>query len=214
MRVRAVTPAGLRDELADRIAAGRPGAWVRVGVDGAPPTGPDRLAAELADRLRVLGRAAVAVRAADFLRPASLRLEYGRTDPDVFYDEWLDVKGLAREVLDPLGPGGSGRVLPSLWDADADRATRAPYLAVPPGGVVLVGGSLLLGRGLPFDLSVHLSLSPAALRRRTDPTWRWTLPAYDRYEAEVAPTAVADVVVRVDDPNRPAVVDSVSAEQQ
>ncbi len=214
MRVRPVTPAALLDELAERIDGlaeridGSPaGRRLRVGVDGAPPAEPAELADGIADRLRVLGRAAVSIRAADFLRPASLRLEYGRNDPDAFYDDWLDVKGLSREVLDPLGPGGSGRVLPSLWDARADRATRAGYLTVPPGGVVLVSGWLLLGRGLAFDLTVHLSLGPAALERRTDPAWRWTLPAYDRYEAEVGPARVADVVVRVDDPRRPALVE-------
>lgn len=47
----------------------------------------------------------------------------------------------------------------------------------------------------------------AALARRTPGEQRWTLPAYARYEQEVAPQAVADVVVRVDDPRRPAVID-------
>jgi hypothetical protein len=214
VRVRPVSPAALRGELAeqiagppgDRIAGSRADRWLRVGIDGAPPARPQELAGELADRLPVLGRPALAVRATDFLRPASLRLEYGRTDPDAFYDDWLDVNALAREVLDPLGPGGSGRVLPSLWDAEADRATRAAYVTLPPGGVVLVSGWLLLGRGLAFDLTVHLSLSAAALDRRTAAAWRWTLPAYARYAAEAAPELTADVVVRVDDPKRPALV--------
>jgi hypothetical protein len=41
--------------------------------------------------------------------------------------------------------------------------------------------------------------------RRTDSADAWTLPAYDRYDAEVAPSELADVVVRWDDPVRPAV---------
>jgi hypothetical protein len=53
---------------------------------------------------------------------------------------------------------------------------------------------------------VHLELSTAALRRRTPDADRWTLPAYERYAAEVDPTTLADVVVRVDDPRRPALV--------
>jgi hypothetical protein len=67
---------------------------------------------------------------------------------------------------------------------------------------------LLLGAGLPFELTVHLQMSAAALLRRTDPADRWTLPAYARYAEEVAPAAFADVVVRMDDPRHPAVVDS------
>lgn len=207
MRVRPVTPAGLVEELADRLAARSATGRLRVAVDGAPPAGPDELAAALIDPLRVRGRTAVQIPAGGFLRPASVRLEYGRTDPDVFYTDWLDEAGLRREVLDPLRPGGTGRILPSLWDARTDRASRAPYLTVAPPAVVLVSGPLLLGRGLPFDVALHLELSAAALARRTPPELTWTLPAYRRYADEVTPAATADVLVRVEDPRRPALVD-------
>jgi hypothetical protein len=207
VRVRPITPEALVAELAERIAGQAPERRLRVAVDGPPAAGPDALAAALVDPLRVRGRAALRVRAADFLRPASVRLESGRRDPDGYYERWLDEPGLRREVLDRLGPGGSGRVLPSLWDPATDRATRAGYRTVPPGGVVLVSGPLLLGGRLPFDLTVHLAVSPAALARRTDPEQRWTLPAFARYQREVSPAGIADVVVRVDDPDHPAVVD-------
>jgi hypothetical protein len=206
MRVRPITRARLVEEVADRIAGCRPAERVRVAIDGPPPAEPDAFADALVDPLRVRGRAALRIRSSDFLRPASLRFEVGRTNPDALYERWLDESGLRREVLDRLRPGGDGRVLPSLWDPATDRATRAPYVAVPADGALLVSGELLLGTGLPFDLTVHLSLSPAALARRTAPADRWALPAYARYEAEVRPGSVADVVVRLDDPGRPAVV--------
>ncbi|HEY8471779.1 MAG TPA: uridine kinase [Natronosporangium sp.] len=205
MRIRPVTPETLVADLADRIAATNPGRWLRVAIDGAPAAGPDRLAAALVDPLRVRGRAALAIRTVDFLRAASLRLELGRENPDSYYERWVDESALRREVLDRLGPDGDGRVLPTLWDPVADRATRADYLTLPVGGVVLVSGPFLLGGGLPFELAVHLALPPAALARRTDPAQRWTLPAFERYEREVAPAELADVVVRVADPRRPAV---------
>ncbi|TBL27100.1 uridine kinase, partial [Verrucosispora sp. SN26_14.1] len=96
----------------------------------------------------------------------------------------------------------------SLWDAGADRASRADYVALPPGGVVLVSGTFLLGGGLPFDVVVHLELSPGALSRRTAPDLAWTLPAFARYADEVAPATFADLVVRADDARRPAIVES------
>jgi hypothetical protein len=204
--VRPISTDGLVAELADTIDAGSPGPWLRVALDGAPPTRPDALADDLVDPVRLRGRPVLRVRAADYLRPASLRFERGRTDPDAFYDDWLDVGGLAREVLGPLAAGGSGRVLPSLWDAVADRASRAEYAVLPAGGVVLVDGSLLLGRGLDWDLTVHLALSPAALERQLAEPDRWTLPAYRRYADDVATERLADVVVRMDHGNRPAVV--------
>jgi hypothetical protein len=201
-----VSPAALIEELADRVASTATDDYVRVAVDGAPAAAPDRLAAALVDPLRVRGRAALSVSTAGFLRPASVRLEHGRHDPDAYYDGWWDLDGLRREVLDRVAE--QGQFLPSLWDADSDRATRAGYLSLPPGGVLLVGGPLLLGAGLPFDLTVHLALSAGALRRRTEADQRWTLPAYARYAEEVAPANLADVVVRMDDPRHPAVVDS------
>ncbi|MDT0533278.1 uridine kinase [Micromonospora sp. DSM 115977] len=208
MRIRPISPELLVAELTERLAGTDAPGRLRVAVDGAPAAGPEELAAALVDPLRALGRPVLHVRAADFLRPASVRLEFGRTNPDAFYEGWVDEPGLRREVLDPAGPGGSGRVLPSLWDATTDRASRAAYVDLPPGGVVLVSGALLLGGGLPFDVTVHLVLSPAALARRTDPAQRWTLPAFARYADEVAPASFADVVVRADDPRHPALVES------
>ncbi|MEV5822523.1 uridine kinase [Micromonospora haikouensis] len=211
MRVRPITPERLVTELIERLVAAEPPGRLRVAVDGAPAAGPDELAAALVDPLRALGRPVLHVRAADFLRPASVRLEFGRTNPDAYYEGWVDEPGLRREVLDPAGPGGSGRILPSLWDPRTDRASRAGYVTLPPHGVVLVSGALLLGGGLPVDLAVHLELSPAALARRTDPALRWTLPAFARYAEEVAPAGFADVVVRIDDPRRPALVEPDAA---
>ncbi|WP_027342276.1 nucleoside/nucleotide kinase family protein [Hamadaea tsunoensis] len=203
-RFRPVSPAVLAGELVERIDA-LAAPWPRIAIDGAPAAGPGTLADALVEPLRVRGRAVLRIGTADFLRPASLRYERGRTDPDSFYDDWLDSGGLLREVLDPLEPGGSGRVLPTLWNTVTDRATRAPYTTLAEGSVVIVDGTLLLGRWLPFDLTVHLHLSASALARRTADEERWRLPAYARYEEEADPQAAADVVVRVDDPRHPAI---------
>ncbi|WP_127935490.1 uridine kinase [Nonomuraea polychroma] len=206
MRARPISRDVLVEELAE-LVFGRPrDEWVRVAVDGAPATRPETLADELVAPLRLRGRPVVRVSAGDFLRPASLRLEHGRTDPDAFYEDWLDVKGLRREVLEPLDAGGPGRVLPALWDSRVDRAYRVPYQELPEGGVVLVDGTLLLGRGLTFDLSVHLWLSAKALERGTPDGERWRLPAYERYEREARPQEAADVVVRADHPDRLAML--------
>ncbi|MFP5021143.1 nucleoside/nucleotide kinase family protein [Pseudonocardia phyllosphaerae] len=188
---------GLAAHVVERVLA-LPGR-VRILVDGAPPAGPVALAATVAERLRAHGRDALAVDADDFLRPASVRLEHGRTDPDMFLDGWLDEPALRREVL-----GAHGRVLPRLRDTARDRAYRDDPVELAGDGVVLLAGGRLLGRGLPAELTVHLRMSPAALRRRLDDSLTWTAPAYDRYEAEGDPGAYADVLVTADHPERPA----------
>ncbi|RKN05011.1 uridine kinase [Streptomyces radicis] len=203
MRMEAISWERLTGELVDRVA-GMTGEWARVVIDGAPVAGGAALADGMARELRLRGREALVVAAAGFLRAASLRYEYGKRDADAHLDLWLDERALWREVFTPLDPGGSGRVLPDLWDPERDRATRSPYVELPPGGVLLLHGTFLLGRWFPADLSVHLSLSPGALGRRTPEDERWTLPAFARYERETAPAERADVVVRADDPKRPA----------
>jgi hypothetical protein len=208
VQVRPLTPEALADTVAERTAQLPPpeGGRLRIAVDGAPAAHPGTLADAVADRLRLLGRPVCRISAEDYLRPASLRLEYGHQDPDSYYNGWLDANALFREVFDPLEPGGSGRVLPALWDARTDRAVRADPVPVPDGGVVILDGPLLLGRWFPLDLAVHLHLTAAALARRTPVEQHWTLPAFARYADEARPTETADLVVRADDPRRPALV--------
>lgn len=203
MKVVPLSPQTLVDELVGRIDALPRTTWARVLVDGAVPTEPGALADALVEPLRALGRPVLRVSAWDFLRPASVRLEYGHEDPDSFRDSWLDVGGLLREVLEPLDPGGSGRVLPALWNAATDRAHRADYVTLGAGGVLLLDGTVLLDKWLPAELTVHLWLSPGALERQLSDEWRWTLPAYTSYEPH------ADVTVRYDHPARPALVGTV-----
>jgi len=187
-------------------------AALRVAVDGidlpghAGLSGPQVLAAALAERLPSLSRPSVVVPAEGFYRPASLRLEHGRTEPDARYSDWLDSGALAREVLDRCGPRGSGEYLPALWDLERDRAVRLAHRPMPEGGVLLVPGSLLQGLGLAFDAVVHLRVSPAARRRRVAADRAWELPAFDRYDEEVDPSALADAVVLADHADRPALV--------
>jgi hypothetical protein len=207
VRVRPVSLEVLVGELVDLLVSREPDSRLRVAIDGPSAADPAGLADALVDPLRAYGRPVVRVRTADFLRPASLRLEFGRHNPDSFYAGWFDEAGLAREVLEPAGPGGSGRVLTRLWNAATDRAARDPYQGLGPGAVVLVSGPLLLGGGLTFDVTVHLEVSAAALDRRTPPDEQWTLPAYKRYAEEVDPAGFADVVVRLDDPRHPALVE-------
>ncbi|MEU7580617.1 uridine kinase [Streptomyces sp. NPDC041068] len=207
VRLEPITWERLADTLADRLLdlkTADGGDWPRIAFDGAPAGGTGDLARRVSDALRLRGRTSLVIGTEDFLRPASLRFEYGHEDVEAYYSGWFDTGALWREVLGPLDPGGTGRVLPDLWDPAADRATRSSYVRLPPGGVLLLHGPLLLGHWFPFDLTVHVRLSPGALRRRTPQAEQWTLPAFERYETETDPVAAADVVVRADDPRHPA----------
>ena len=75
---------------------------------------------------------------------------------------------------------------------------------MPRRAVLLVDGLFLLGLGLPAELVVHVALSPGALRRRGVPDWQ--LPAFGSYDEQVRPGEQCDVLVRAEDPQRPAVL--------
>ncbi|MEV7971928.1 uridine kinase [Cellulomonas sp. NPDC089187] len=199
VHVEPITPAQVRTRLVDRIAVLGP--RPRVLIDGWSVTDPLALATELVEPLRVAGRPAVVVRGLDFLRPASVRWEFGRDDPDALLDVALDSGALIREVLDPWEAGTA--YLPALWDAAQDRSARRRTEPVPENGVLLLAGELLLGRWLPTDLTVHLALRPDMLARRLPTDQHWQLAADTRYRAEVDPEATADVVIRVDHAHRP-----------
>ena len=151
--------------------------------------------------LAAAGRAPLRVRGADFLRPAGERYEQGREDEEHFRTRWLDAPALEREVL---VRATSGSYLPALWDAERDRSYRRPTEPVPDGAVVLVDGVFLLGRGLSCELTVHVALSTPALRRRG--VAQWQVPAFEEYDRLVRPGEVCDVLVRAEDPRRPAVL--------
>lgn len=194
--LRPVAPDALPGLLAEWLA--RSPGTVRVAIDGVPCACPYALAASLAGPLKTLGRRLVQVRADAFWHDASLRFEHGREDVES-YLSWLDAGALRREVL------SGAWYLPSLRDRVTNRATREPRRPLPDRAVLVVSGPLLLGRGLPFDRVVHLAMSPAARARRTSPEDAWTLPAFDRYDAQTGPAELAHVVVKLDDPRHPAV---------
>lgn len=195
-----VVPEALADRVADWLVDS-PGV-VRVAVDGPPCAEPDSLAVAVCEALRVRGRPAARVLAETFWRDASIRLEQGRRDVES-YLSWLDADALRREVLEPAITE-PGSYLPSLRDPRTNRSSRAAPVAVPGDLVLLISGPLLLRHGLPFDRRIHLALSAAARQRRTRHDELWTLPAYERYDAETRATEVADLVVKLDDPRHPA----------
>ena len=182
-----------------------PGA--RVGVDGAVDADTRWYAAHFADALRAAARPVLTADWTGFWRPRSLRWEFGRDDPDAFHDTWLDVPGLYREVLDPLGAPTGRWWVPSLHDPMTDRASRAPREPVPDDAVLVFAGPFLLRDDVRwgFDAVVHLSTSDAAVRRRAPAEdAERVLGGWHRYLAESDPLEHAAVVLRCEDPRHPA----------
>jgi hypothetical protein len=176
------------------------GSRAAIAIDGADAARPRELAQQVAAALRDTGRPAAVVAVHDFIRPASVRLEYGRTDEESYRTAWFDYAALRREVIDGLRV--RGRWLPRLWDARTDRSPRADLQIAGATDVVIVAGPMLRGRGLGFDLTVALAMSEQALRRSTPAAELWTVDALLHHERNVE---APDIHVRWDHPDRPAV---------
>lgn len=167
----------------------------RVAIDGPPCADPTSLAQSLVEPLRAAGRPTAHIDASSFWHDASLRLEHGREDVES-YLTWLDAGSLRRETLEPFAAGAP--FLASLRDPRSNRSTHEPPRAFEPRCVLLVSGTFLLGRDLPFDRTIHLFLPAEARARRTPADETWTLPAFEHYDAAVRPADRADVTVRLD----------------
>ncbi|WP_432514373.1 nucleoside/nucleotide kinase family protein [Kineococcus sp. SYSU DK001] len=142
-----------------------------------------------------------------FWRPRSLRYEFGRDDPDAYYDGWFDVPGVYREVLEPLGRASGRWWVPSLYDPGTDRASRAPREPVPDDAVLVFAGSFLLRGDVRwgFDAVAHLTTSDAAIRRRVPAgDGDRVVGGWNRYLDQDDPAAAAAVVLRCEDPRHPA----------
>ncbi|MFI7588320.1 uridine kinase [Spongisporangium articulatum] len=176
-------------------------------MDGPVEADTRALADDVAGLLEARAVPVARVSAGDFLRGRSVRLEYGRDDPEAMYRLWYDTDALRREVLDPFEPGGRGTWLPRLRDPETDRAYRENLRDVVPGAVVVLDGRFLLRDDVRWslDLTVHLDVSAAARARRVPAEEAARLlPAWERYLDDVEPAARADLTVRFDHPDRPA----------
>lgn len=176
-------------------------------MDGAVEADTRWYADHLADALRQAARPVLLASWSGFWRSRSLRFEFGREDPDAYYDGWLDVPGVYRELLEPLEKPTGRWWVPSLYDPATDRASRAPRREVPDEAVLVFDGSFLLRNDVRwgFDAVLHLSTSDHAIRRRVpDDDVDRVLGGWHRYLSQDEPEDAATAVLRCEDPRHPA----------
>lgn len=195
-----IFPELLVERIFERIPLGQRAIGV---VDGADAAEPVEFACRIRERIRTTGRACDVIDVHDFVKPASLRFEYSRTDELSYRSSWFDFDALRREVVAPMANGGRGRYLPRLWDEAADRSARAALVTATPDHVLLIAGPTLIGR-IEATVTVHLKLSNGALRRRTPDDQQWTVAPIAQFYAD-APDE-PDFTVRWDHPAKPAIL--------
>jgi uridine kinase len=219
--------AALIDELARRIVAASGSRPLRVAIDGVDAAGKTTLADELVAPIERLGRPALRASVDGFHRAARLRHRRGTDSPEGYYRDCFDYPALIAELLDPLGPGGSRRCRPAVFDYRTDAPVDAATLQAAEDLVLLFDGVFLLRPELrPYwDLSIFVQadfdVTLARAERRDEALFGGAeqtrrryllryLPGQRLYLAECQPTSLASWVVVNDDPAHPRLASGVS----
>ena len=146
------------EELAARICRLQKPHTIRVAIDGVDGAGKTTLADELVEPVRRLGRPVIRASVDDFHRPRHLRYRRGRWSPEGYFRDSFDYELLKEVLLEPLGPGGSGRYRGAVFDHRNDAAVDAPWLRAERDAVLLFDGVFLHRPELlpHWDLSMFL----------------------------------------------------------
>lgn len=144
-----------------RNASGR----TLVGIDGVDGSGKTTFAESLAELARESGLDVVRISLDDFLNPADVRHERGRSSPLGFFQDSYDYARIRHDVLEPLGPGGSGRYRSASYNLATESPVNPPWQVAPERMVLIVDGMFLhrdelySDRGRkPWTLSVWLDV--------------------------------------------------------
>jgi len=214
-----VTPAGFLAALADRVADRLGPGILKVGIDGVDGAGKTTLADRLGEVLQARGARVIRASIDGFHNPRALRYARGKTSPEGFYKDSYDLEALKRELLDPLGPRGSGRIRRAIFDHRTDQALDMPAESAGRSGVLVFDGIFLHRPELrmQWDLSIFLdvpfaqSYSRMATRDGSDPdpeaaTNRRYFLGQSVYLKAVAPQRLAHIVVDYADLEKPRII--------
>jgi uridine kinase len=132
--------------------------FVRVGIDGVDGAGKTVFADELALVLYSFNRPTIRASVDGFHNQRDLRYRLGKESPDGFYLDSYNYDALRAELLDPLGPTGSGRYRTQVFDHVTEMPTSSITEQASPGSVLLLDGIFLHRPELLgiWDLSIFL----------------------------------------------------------
>jgi uridine kinase len=211
----------LIEEIATRIAA-LPGApFLRIAVDGVDGAGKTFFADELGLVLSRYSRPIIRASVDGFHNPRSVRYRRGKDSPDGFYLDSYDHSALRRELLDPLGPSGSGRYRTEVFDHVRDTPVEGRRQQAPAGSVLILDGIFLHRRELfdlwdlsvfldvPFEISIPRGAGRGAGFGSPDPNAisnRRYVGGQHRYLGECEPQKRATVTIDNSDLNAPFIV--------
>jgi len=157
-------------EVADRVLALDSTHPKRVLVDGFCGAGKTTFAEQLSNKLAASDRTVIRATTDDFQNPPEIRWQLGKRSTLGFYLHAIDFDSLRRQLLEPLGPGGTRRYRTSTYDIRRMKPNRSPLRVADPSSVLVVDGLFLLTVGLrsccDFSIFVDASVETCIARAR------------------------------------------------
>lgn len=159
-------PSDARDEVLNQIAIEitrlPSDPFVRVAIDGVDGAGKTTFADELGEDLSARGRHVIRATIDHFHNPKMIRYARGRHNPEGFYRDSFNLAALATNLLEPLGPQGSGQYRTGVFDVQSDLPRVAPLEHAVPESILLFDGIFLHRLELIkwWSWSVWLEVSP------------------------------------------------------
>jgi uridine kinase len=207
--------------VAGTIVSRAIGGVVRAAIDGVSGAGKTTFADELAAIVRELGRPVVRASVDGFHNPRAIRYRKGQTSPDGYYEDSYDYEALHRNLLAPLGPGGSRRYRIASFDHFTDSPVEHPLCEAPAEAVLIFDGIFVQRPELrdywdvgvfldvPFEISIPRGAGRGPGFGSPDPlapSNALYIGGETRYLRECAPTERATFVIDNSDLTQPAVV--------
>ena len=135
--------AALLEVLAARIVGVVRPHPVRVAVDGVDGVGKTTLANELVDPLRRRGLPLIRASIDGFHHPRVVRYRRGRSSPEGYFRDSFNYAALRTNLLEPLGPGGSLRYRPAVFNYRTDSEVTITAEQALPNSILLFDGVFL-----------------------------------------------------------------------
>lgn len=203
----------------EKLSVGHP---LRVGIDGCDAAGKTTFADELGDVLRAAGRAVIRASIDGFHNPASVRHRRGSESAEGYFFDSFDNAALVRELLAPLGPGGTRVYRRAIFDFRRDRPRMLPAESAASDAMLIFDGVFLHRAELAefWDFSIFLDVdfeaaiaraesrdcelfgSASVVRERYE---RRYVPGQELYFAQCDPQRRANLVICNIDPSQPSI---------
>ena len=213
--------AKLLEDLARRIAQIQMPHPLRVAIDGVDASGKTTLADELTAFIEAEGRPVIRASIDGFHNPANVRHARGKTSPEGYYFDSFNYDVLIKQLLIPLGPGGSLQYSSVVFDYRHDNQIQQEKRQSEKNAILLFDGVFLLRDELigywdytvfvdaTFDVTLRRALArdiklfgtAAEVESRYK---RRYIPGQQIYLNVCRPIERADIVIDNNEPNNPA----------